>query len=125
MERIPADTNALGYLQLNHPTVVALLDGKQVFVSELTEIELLCNPNLSKTERKLTQELLDDCYIITLNEQIKRIAIQIRLSTRMKLIDAIVAATGVWLDIPILTHDNGFERAKNVATIILFDKEVK
>ncbi|CCH53700.1 hypothetical protein BN8_02815 [Fibrisoma limi BUZ 3] len=125
MERILADTNALGYLQQNHPTVVALLDGKQVFISELTEIELLCNPNLSKEERNLTQKLLDDCYIIPLNEQIKKIAIRIRLSTRMKLIDAIVTATGVWLDIPILTHDNGFERAKNVATIILFEKEVK
>lgn len=123
MERILADTNALGYLQQNNATVVALLNGKQVFVSELTEMELLCNPNLSKAERALTQSLLDDCYIINLNEQIKRIAINIRLSTRMKLIDAIIAATAVWLNIPIVTHDSGFERVKDRATVILFDKD--
>ena len=53
MERILADTNAFGYLQQNNPTAIALLNGKQVFVSELTEMELLCNPNLSKAERRL------------------------------------------------------------------------
>jgi len=123
MERILADTNALGYLQKKHPTVIALLDGKQVFISEFTEMELLCNPNLLKSERVATQSLLDDCYIVSLNEQIKQTAIKIRLSTRMKLIDSIIAAIAVWLDVPIVTHDSGFDRVKNMATVIIFDKE--
>jgi len=123
MERILADTNALGYLQKKHTTVIALLDGKQVFISEFTEMELLCNPNLLKSERVATQSLLDDCYIVSLNEQIKQTAIKIRLSTRMKLIDSIIAATAVWLDVPIVTHDSGFDRVKNMATVIIFDKE--
>jgi hypothetical protein len=125
MQQYVVDTNAVGYLQNGDPTVIALLSNSQLFISELTEMELLCRSRQSKQQRLLTQDLIDDCVIVNLSAQVKAKAIQVRLATGMKLIDSIIAATAIVLDMPIITHDQGFERLGDLATVILFEPEKK
>ena len=48
------------------------------------------------------------------NPAIKELAAQLRRNYSMKLADAIVAATALHLNIPLLTTDGGFERLKDV-----------
>jgi len=67
----------------------------------------------------LIRLLLDDCIIIELNSQVKAEAIRIRRMTRMKLMDAIVAASAVVTGLPLLTADNGFERLKTLNLLLL------
>ncbi len=50
--------------------------------------------------------------ISDVNPSIKQIAAALRRAHGMKLADALVAATALHLNIPLLTADGGFERLK-------------
>ena len=41
-----------------------MLDGKDVRISFITELELLCKPNLKETEKNKIQAFIDDCTIL-------------------------------------------------------------
>jgi len=114
-----ADTNVLIRLLEGDELVATLLAGKTIYISEITEMEMQCKPNQPAEDRKLIRLLLDDCIIIELNSQVKAEAIRIRRMTRMKLMDAIVAASAVVTGLPLLTADNGFERLKTLNLLLL------
>ncbi|GHU37251.1 hypothetical protein AGMMS50256_34950 [Betaproteobacteria bacterium] len=84
----------------------------QYFVSVITEMETLANPNDTGEERKNVQALLSQFTIAPLNNEIKELAIEIRRagSPRPKLPDAIVAATAVVLDAALVTCDDNLLR---------------
>ncbi len=123
MEAIFAETNALIRLFGGDFMVLELLNGKTVFISEITEMELLCKPNASKEDKKLIQTLLDDCIIIPFSQEIKRKAIKIRLSTRMKLLDSIIGASAIIAGLSILTNDKDFSRLENEIDVILLPNQ--
>ncbi len=114
-----ADTNVLIRLLEGDELVATLLAGKTIYISEITEMEMQCKPNQPAEDRKLIRLLLDDCIIIELNSQVKAEAIRIRRMTRMKLMDAIVAASAVVTGLPLLTADNGFERLETLNLLLL------
>ena len=51
-DRIFVDTNILIYLLKGDPEIAQMLDGKQLSISFITELELLSYPDLSKKEAK-------------------------------------------------------------------------
>lgn len=114
-----ADTNVLIRLLEGDELVATLLTGKTIYISEVTEMEMQCKPNQPAEDRELIRLLLDDCIIIEINSQVKAEAIRIRRITRMKLMDAIVAASAVVTGLPLLTADNGFERLKTLNLLLL------
>ena len=79
----------------------------QYFVSVITEMEALAKPNDTEEARKDVQALLSKFTIVPLNDEIKRLAIEIRRagSPRPKLPDAIVAATAVALEVTLVSAD--------------------
>jgi predicted nucleic acid-binding protein len=87
-------------------------ENPQYFVSVITEMEILANPNDTEEARKDIQALLSKFTIVPLNDEIKSLAIEIRRagSPRPKLPDAIVAATAVVLDAELVTNDTGLFR---------------
>lgn len=119
MESILADTNALIRLLGGDTLVAEIIDGKIVFISEMTEMELLCKPNQTKEQKYVIAKLLSDCIIVSFSPEIKQQAIKVRLSTRLKLVDAIVAATAMMLEVAILTNDEAFGSLKNMADVLL------
>jgi predicted nucleic acid-binding protein len=119
MERIFVDTNVLIRLLGGDVSVAQTIDNKTVIISEMTEMEMLCKPNQTKDQKQLIKSILDYCIIIPFSQDIKRRAIKIRLTTRMKLVDAIIAATAIGLNVPIVTRDKGFESLENGINLIL------
>ena len=119
MEQLFCDTNALIRLLDNDAVVVELLDGRQLHISVVTEMEMQCNPNLKATERLVVKALLEQCYIIDLTEAIKQRAVKVRLSTRLKLVDAIVAVSALVSQLPLVTSDGKFSALQNDTTLIL------
>jgi len=97
---------------------VDLVGDKKIVISEITEMEVQCNPKLNSAERKLLKEFLAGIAIIRLNEKLRDFAIKIRLTTRMKLMDSIIAATAEFTNIALVTYDGNFDSVKT-ATIIL------
>lgn len=82
-------------------------------------MEIQCKPNITASERKLIRDFINECTVFELNEQIKKLAIQTRLSTSLKLMDSIVAASAQWMSLPLLTGDDKFKSVKLVDAILL------
>jgi predicted nucleic acid-binding protein len=73
--------------------------------SIITEMELLSYPNLSLAEEQQIRNFLTQLLIISIDELIKSLAIALRKQYRLKLPDAIIAATAQSLSALLLTND--------------------
>jgi predicted nucleic acid-binding protein len=105
-----SDTNPLIYLLGGNIEVAEILDEKQVWLSAISELELFGKRSLSKSDIREINALLDNCFIAELSPQVKRIVKEIMQSVVVKLPDAIIAATALYLDLPLLTADIGFRK---------------
>ncbi|MCF8236443.1 MAG: PIN domain-containing protein [Bacteroidales bacterium] len=117
--RLLCDTNPLIYLLNGNMETAEYLDGKQLWISVITELELFGKQNLNKNEIKEINALVDNCFVAELNPQIKQITKNLMQEKSVKLPDAIIAATSVYLDIPLLTFDAGFEKLDDIKLILL------
>ncbi|MBN8653191.1 MAG: type II toxin-antitoxin system VapC family toxin [Cytophagales bacterium] len=117
--RVVSDTNPLVYLLNGNEEVGRLLDGKECWVSVITELELFGKKNLTTADKKEIQILLDSCYITDLLPGIKRITKNLQQTNSLKLPDAIIAATALYLGLPLLTADKAFKKIKDIELILL------
>lgn len=110
--RFVMDTNAVLYLlgdRLEGP-----LPCGSYFISVITELELLAYPGISPEEEQNIKAFLQDIEIVNLVEPIKVHAADLRRRLRLRLPDAIIAATALYLDAVLLTND---QRILKVAEI--------
>lgn len=115
------DTNILIHLLNNHQGVVELLTGSKIYISSITELELYGKRNLTKKEIAILDELIDQCFVIDLTEPVKEIVKRIKQQNSIKLPDAIIAASSIYTDIPLVTFDNDF-RSLSELKLILFEE---
>lgn len=108
------DTNILLYLLNGDETISVLLKDRNIVISFISEMELLSFKNLSVKEEKIIQELISNCSVVSIDEEIKTRAIQIKKIYNLKLPDAIVAATSLIMNQPILTADKDFKKVKDL-----------
>ena len=103
------DTNFLIYLLNGHSSITPYLNNN-FFISEITEMEMLGVKDLTASILKVRTELIQNCYTINFNSDIKEIAIRIKQKTTIKLPDAIVAASFMYMSLPLITADKGFTK---------------
>ena len=108
------DTNIAIALLNGDEKLAGMFDGKDVRISFITELELLCKPGLKISEKKDIQSFIDDCTILNINSSIKEITISIRQSNKIKLPDAIIAATCIYWNLPFFTRDDDFKSIKGL-----------
>ena len=113
------DTNILIHLGNGDEVITEFLQDKAVFVSFISEMELLSKPGLSSENIKVLQSLLDDCILVDFNHEIKSQAIKLRRNYRLRLPDAIVAASAKYLRIPLLTGDKDFKKITDMELLFL------
>lgn len=116
---ILVDTNLLIYILSGRKEVADYLDGKSVFVSFISEMEMLGYTGISASAVKAIKSLLHDCIVVDFNNEIKEKAISIKQKTNIKLPDAIVAATSIYLDMPLFTADKSFRKIPSIDCIIV------
>ena len=75
------------------------------FVSVITRMEVLAYPSMTPKEELARRRFLADTTVVPISADIEEAAIAIRKSTKMKLPDAIIAATAVVLNAVLLTGD--------------------
>lgn len=114
-----ADTNTIIYFFNGHPKAINALDGKDIFVSAITDIELLSFHGLSDESREGIKEFLEDCTIFELTEKVKNLTINIKKAHKIKLPDAIIAATAQFLKIELITFDKGFAKIPDLDLVLL------
>ncbi len=82
-------------------------------------MELFGKKGLSEAEVTEINYLLDSCFIAEINPQIKQITKNLLQKVSVKLPDAIVAATSLYLDLPLLTADAIFKKIPGLKLILL------
>jgi len=115
------DTNIVLYWLKGDKTLADLLHQKQIYLSFITELEVLSYNGLSQSQILSIQEFLSDCNIIDINSRIKSLAVQFRQTSKLKLPDSIILATALYLDIPFVTADSDFKKIED-AEIIYYEQ---
>jgi len=118
-DSIVADTSLIINLFNGVPEVRQLIAGRSLFISIISEIEVLSFPNITPSEIALIKDFLLGCYIIDIEPAIKDITIGIRSKYKVKLPDAIIAATAMYFDLPLFTMDKGFNKIADLQAVIL------
>jgi predicted nucleic acid-binding protein len=103
-ERFVLDTNTV--IDFVDKKIPAIPLGER-FISVITEMELFAFPSITPEKEMAIQNFLKAGTIVPLTGEVKREAIRIRRegSPRLKLPDAIVAATAVVLGAKLVTAD--------------------
>jgi predicted nucleic acid-binding protein len=111
------DTNAALYFlgdRLKDP----LPEGNYV-ISVITELELLAYPDITREEEAEIRAFLNDVQIEGLTKPIKTNAIDLRRRFRLRLPDAIIAATALSRDAVLLTNDKKILSLEEIPTHVL------
>ena len=112
------DTNIILYAAVhNHDIALELIAENTIFISDITEIELLGYHRLSEKERQVIEELLSCMIIVPLSGGIKSRAIELRKEYALKTPDAIIAATALELGYFLASADKKLQKIKNIEVI--------
>lgn len=111
--RLFVDTNILLYFLKGATDVVELISDKELTVSVITEIELLSFPQLTSDSQSQIKDLLKECHIVELNEEIKDLTIEFRKKYKLKIPDAMVTASAYTKKIPLFTGIRNSGRLMN------------
>jgi predicted nucleic acid-binding protein len=107
------DTNAILYMLGGDITLSEFLYEKQLYISIITEMELLSYKNITIKEQKIITSFLKELIVININDDIKVNTIELKKKFHLKLPDCIIAGTSLWLKIPLITSDKQFKTITN------------
>jgi len=111
------DTNIALYLLDGDEKIAGLLEGRDVYISFVTELELLGFQNLQDADLPKIEALINNCIVIDLNQAIKKLTISIKREQKIKLPDAIIAASAIYMNMALFSADKGFEKIPDVQFI--------
>lgn len=111
------DTNIILYLLNGDETLAELLNGKQLYISVITELELLAYKGITAKEEKVIKEFVSQCKTITITSEVKQETIRTRKAYNTKLPDSIIIATALYLDLPLVTSDIEFKKVDELTLI--------
>lgn len=111
------DTNIVLYLLNGDETLAELLNEKQLYISVITELELLAFKGITVKEEKIIKEFIANCKTVNINDNVKKETIRIRKAYGTKLPDSIIIATALYLDLPLITSDTDFKRVEELVLV--------
>ena len=115
------DTNAVLYILDGDETLAGFLFEKDLYISVITELEVSGFKDISESDQISIDSFLKEMTIQNIDESIKRITIQLRKTTSLKLPDCIIAATAISLDIPFITSDKQFKSLADL-NLLFYEK---
>jgi len=111
------DTNIILYLLSGDETLAELLNQKQLYISVITELELLAYKGITANEESVIKEFVSQCKVININNNIKLETIRVRKTYKTKLPDSIIIATALYLDLPLVTSDVAFKKVEELILV--------
>lgn len=115
------DTNIILYILSGDKVIASYLQNKILYTSIICEIELFSFKSISEDEEKEIEKFLKEFRIISIDQSVKELSIQLRKKYLLKIPDIIIAATSISLGIPLVTADKGFKQVSEL-TIDLYTK---
>ena len=102
-------------------TLSPLLEEKNIFLSFISQLELLGSKNIEPADAQKIKSFIEECTVIDITPGIKETAIMIRRNYSLKLPDSIILATSLWLNMPLVTADKDFKKVE-IADLIFFER---
>lgn len=112
------DTNAFIYF-IGGDSRLLEYTNSTIYISEFTEMELKGRFGISNKELQHLNKILEDFIILPFNNDIKEKTISIRHTNRLKLPDALIVSTAIWIGFPFVTADKDFKNIENLNLIML------
>ncbi len=112
--KIFIDTNIAIYLLDGDASLAEILNKKQIYISFITQLELLGYPGLNEQQLNQIEYMLENCVVIDIHSKIKQEVINLRRNYKISLPDCIVAATAMFMDLPLITSDKGFSKIEEL-----------
>lgn len=110
------DTNtAIYYLQQQFPPsaeefIDRTLSDSNPAISAITEIELLCWKTATEKDLEILHDFINDALVLELEKDVKLKTAEIRKTHKIKLPDAIIAATALVHNLTLITRkENDFK----------------
>ena len=99
-----------------------LVQGSLVYVSVITRVELLsvAKPRIHSLEAAMA--FLADCKLVQFTPEIQDITVRLRKSYKMKLPDAAIAATALWLNMSLIPADEAFVKAGKEVSVVIYER---
>lgn len=118
------DTNTvIYYLQQQFPASAEMFMDKLVTtshpaISVITEIELMSWKTATEKDLSLLQNFIQDSLVLELEQAVKQKAAILRKTTRIKLPDAIIAATALVFNLTLVTRNTqDFDSVENLRLV--------
>ncbi len=112
------DTNAFIYF-VGGDSRLEQYTNSTVYISEFTEMELKGRFGITTKELQNLKAILEDFIILPFNNEIKEKAISIRHKKKLKLPDALIVSTAMWINLPFVTADKDFKNIPFLNLILL------
>lgn len=120
-KRFLLDTNAvIALLQGNNQLLKRLQDVQWIGISIITQIEFLAFSGLGDEDKQLFRQFLQRIDVIELaptQKELINLIIELRQQYRIKLPDAIIAATAVQYEASLVTADKDFQKIRQLDVI--------
>lgn len=116
------DTNVVLYLLNGDEKLAEILYNRTLYISFISELELLSYQEISNKEQKQIEGFIEDCIVVDINSKIKKDVIKIRKQRKIKLPDSIILATSNYLNIPLVSSDSDFSNIED-ANLIYYRKD--
>ncbi len=111
------DTNIIIYLIGGYDGVAELLAGQNLHFSFITEIELLSFKKLIKRDEQLIRQILNEGFVFQSDSEITSMATKLRLNYGLEVPDAIIAASAIRYDLPLISADAGLSKVRELQLI--------
>jgi predicted nucleic acid-binding protein len=121
-KEILVDTNILIYFLNGDLTIKEVLNEKHIYISFITELELIGFKNIPSKQEKLLRDLLNECIVLPLNEKIKNNYVSLRKNYSLKLADSIIVATSLAVNIPLFSADKQLRQIKELDLLLFHNK---
>jgi len=112
------DTNICIYLMNGDAVLAEMLEGQNLFISIITEMELYAYHGNNPASLQILESFLQVVSVINIEERVKAKAISIRKVTKLKLPDSIISASALAYQLPLITADKGFKKVEELDLIL-------
>lgn len=108
------DTKIIIFLLNGNERMTDLLNGIEICVSVISEIECLAYPGISEDEKEGIKSFLQECTIVGLTNEVKEFTIDLRTKYRLKLPDSIIASSAMSSSLTFMSADHDFSKIEEL-----------
>ncbi len=116
-KRVVVDSSVLVDLAAGDKGVAMELNGLDVCISIISAIEFLTWPKLTDASLPIARTLLDQYATENIGDSIRDEAAMIKRTFKLKLPDAVIAATAKHLNAPLITRDRDFKAVAHLIEV--------